>query len=348
VTALALVALTAAVSYSAVGTRVAVLAQTAASELQGLGTVTGSVTAGKPFKAAQVFIRSTDERRRMLYMVYTQAGAFKAVAIFPGNYEVSVAAKGLESEKRQLFVKAGTNSEIKLTMKDAKDPDQIPTSVDPSLARNSNGSLQAKKQVQLASYEEIYPPGPGREVLERTCMHCHGQNYFPINPRSAQGWRFGVDRMMGRNLYDKDRLSLGEGVLSGNASAFHFGLQDRKDVVEYLTKNFGPAAKPRAVKTVKEMPLDEAVLGKAQYIEYYSIAQEKEQAQGLKTAVSADSESSAAGVAGVRITMQVTIDAQGNRWGIDRGVPSRLVKLIHGRASSSRGWCPTSAPASTT
>jgi streptogramin lyase len=32
-------------------------------------------------------------------------------------------------------------------------------------------------------------------------------------------------------------------------------------------------------------------------------------------------------VAGVRIIMQVTIDEQGNRWGVDRGVPSRLVRL---------------------
>lgn len=312
--------------YGVFSARGAVNAQ-AGGELQGLGTVTGMVTAGKPFKAAQVFIRSTDERRKMLYMVYTQAGAFKAVAIFPGNYEISVAAKGLESETRPLVVKAGANPDVKLAMKDTKDPNQIPTSVDPSQARNSNGMLPAKKEIQLASYEEIYPPGPGRVVLEKTCMHCHGQNYFAINPRSAQSWRFGVDKMMGKNLGDHDRLALGEGVLSGNASAFNFGLQDRKDVVEYLTKNFGPAAKPRAVKTVKEMPLDEAVLGKAQYIEYYAVAQEKEQAQAIKTAVSAESESSAAGVAGVRITMQVTIDAQGNRWGVDRGVPSRLVKL---------------------
>ena len=309
----------------------------AGGELQGMGIVTGTVTASKPFKAAQVYIRSTDRRSRMLYMVYTQGGAFKAVALFPGNYEISVAARGLESDKRPLVVKVGANPEVKLTMRDAKDPNQIATSVEPSQARSSNGLMVPQKDVQLASYDEIYPPGPGRTVLEKTCMHCHGQNYFAINPRSGQSWKFGIDKMMGRNLGDKDRLALGEGVLAGNASAFHFGLQDRKDVLEYLTKNFGPAAKPRAVKTVKEMPLDEAVLGKAQYIEYYTVAEEKEQAQARPSAVAADSESSATGVAGVRITMQVQIDAQGNRWGIDRGVPSRLVKLDP-RSGEIRSW----------
>jgi hypothetical protein len=50
-------------------------------ELQGLGIVTGTVTAGKPFKAAHVYLRSQDRRRHMLYMVYTSGGAFKAVAV---------------------------------------------------------------------------------------------------------------------------------------------------------------------------------------------------------------------------------------------------------------------------
>jgi virginiamycin B lyase len=323
--------------YGVFTTRDATVSAQAGRELEGLGTVTGTVTAGKPFKAAQVYIRSTDQRRRMLYMVYTQGGAFKAVAIFPGNYEISVAARGLESEKRPLVVKAGVNPEVKLTMRDAKDPNQIATSVDPSQARSSNGLLPPRKDVQLASYEEIYPPGPGRTVLEHTCMHCHGQNYFAINPRTAQSWRFGIDKMMGKNLADKERLALAEGVLSGNASAFHFGLQDRKDVLDYLTKNFGPDKKPRAVKTIKEMPVDEAVLGKAQYIEYYQVADEKEQAPARPSAAASDSESVATGVAGVRITMQVTIDAEGNRWGIDRGMPSKLVKLDP-RSGEFKSW----------
>lgn len=305
-----------------------VTAQTG-SELQGLGIVTGTVTAAKPFKAAQVYLRSQDQRRHMLYMVYTSAGAFKAVAVMPGNYEVVVKARGLESDPQKLFVKAGTNPALNVAMHDAKDPNAYPTSVDPSQARASTGVLSAKKELSYASYDEIYPPGPGRVVLETLCMHCHGQSYFAMNPRSASGWKSGLDRMMGRNLAEHDRAFLGEGVLAGNASAFRFGVQDRKDVLDYLTKNFGLDKKPRAVKTAVEMPLDEAALGKAQYIEYYTVADEKEAAPAAPTraTAAADSEGAATGVAGVRIIMQVTIDQQGNRWGPDRGVPSRLVKL---------------------
>ena len=323
--------------YGVSGWHAAIVVAQKGSELDGTGVVTGTVTAAKPFKAAQVYLRSTDQRRHMLYMVYTNGGAFKAVGVFPGNYEISVMARGLESDKRPLVVKGGNNLDVKMAMHDAKDSNQYPTSVDPSLARAGNGVLPPPKQVTLASYEEIYPPGPGRVVLENLCMNCHGENYFPLNPRSAGGWKFGLDKMMGKALADHDRVGLGEGVLAGNASSFRFGLQDRKDVLEYLTKNFGLDKKPRAVKTVKEMPLDEAQLGKAEYIEYYVVSDQKEEAPKARATAANDSESEAGGVAGVRIIMQVTIDEQGNRWAVDRGVPSRLVKLDP-RSGEIRTW----------
>src|SRR5690242_9766006 len=61
-----------------------------ADALTGMGSLSGTVTAAKPFKAAQVYLRSVDKRRRVQYMVYTNAGKFKAVALFPGNYEIIV------------------------------------------------------------------------------------------------------------------------------------------------------------------------------------------------------------------------------------------------------------------
>src|SRR5439155_27319996 len=192
-------------------------------ELQGMGIVTGTVTAEKPFKAASVYLRSKDAGRHMLYMVYTNAGAFKAVAVMPGNYEIVVKGRGLESDPQPVVVKAGTNPALKVAMHDGKDPHAWPTSVDPSEARASNGLLPPKREITYASYEEIYPPGPGRVVLEKTCMQCHGENFFSMSPRSAQGWKFGLDKMMGRNLAEHDRVSLGEGVLAGNASSFRFG-----------------------------------------------------------------------------------------------------------------------------
>src|SRR5215470_13522721 len=80
----------------------------------GTAGLSGTVDSATPFKAAQVFIRNTD--KRILYMVYTNAGQFRAVALFPGNYEVSSSTKGLESDVQKFLLKAGENPKLKLSL----------------------------------------------------------------------------------------------------------------------------------------------------------------------------------------------------------------------------------------
>src|SRR5688572_3324412 len=124
-----------------------------AAPLAGTAALSGNVESTAPFKAAQVFIRNVD--KRMLYMVYTQGGQFRAVNLFPGTYEISVATKGLDSEVQKLVLKAGNNPKVTLSL------------------RESN----AKPAMIEQSYDEIYPPGPGRDVAERTCIVCHTENF---------------------------------------------------------------------------------------------------------------------------------------------------------------------------
>src|SRR5512132_741379 len=86
-------------------------AQTAT--VPGTASVTGTVESSAPYSAAQVFIRNTD--KRMLYMVYTNAKRFRAVALFPGNYEISAATGRLKSDVQRLAVKAGQSSKLMFT-----------------------------------------------------------------------------------------------------------------------------------------------------------------------------------------------------------------------------------------
>src|SRR5258705_3765448 len=76
-------------------------AQTAT--VPGTASVTGTVESSAPYNAAQVFIRNTD--KRMLYMVYTNAKRFPALALFPGNYEISAATRDLKSDVQKLAIK---------------------------------------------------------------------------------------------------------------------------------------------------------------------------------------------------------------------------------------------------
>src|SRR6267142_4041653 len=107
-----------AVGYAAVGMSgwLAGAPRVAEAAVPGLGNLSGTVQSTQPFKAAQVFIRNTD--KRMLYMVYTNAGQFRSVALFPGNYEVSASANALKSDVQKLVVKAGDNPKLTLSLRD--------------------------------------------------------------------------------------------------------------------------------------------------------------------------------------------------------------------------------------
>jgi mono/diheme cytochrome c family protein len=164
---------------------------------------------------------------------------------------------------QKLVVKAGDNPKVTLSLRTAVASSQ----------RTIVGALEGENSgdhtvTQEASYDEIYPPGPGREIAERTCMICHGENFLSTQPATVGTWNLRLDRMQGRNLFDKTAASYAEGLLSFRASALRFSREDRETLVQYLAKNLGPDKPPRAVRVDKEMPLDEAKLGKAEYIEY--------------------------------------------------------------------------------
>src|ERR1700674_1205439 len=92
------------------------LTRVEAATLPGMTSLSGTVESAKPFKAAQVYIKNVD--KRIMYMVYTSAGQFRAVQLFPGNYEVSVTLKGFKSDVQKVAVKAGDAPKMKLTLQE--------------------------------------------------------------------------------------------------------------------------------------------------------------------------------------------------------------------------------------
>jgi virginiamycin B lyase len=186
-------------------------------------------------------------------------------------------------------------------------------------AHTANGESSAPEE---ASYDAIYPPGPGRDVAERTCIVCHQENFLPGRPGSVAAWTARLDRMMGTFLPTRPAASYAEGLLSYRASALGFSRQDRDDLLAYMVKNFGPGAKPRAVRVEQEMPLDEAKLGKAMYMEYYLPPDPPG-----KGTNSPEYNKLEAAFVGRRTGQDVRFDHDGNVWLTDRGYPHRLVKL---------------------
>ena len=134
----------------------AVLALTGAglqAEVPGTATLSGTVTASEPFTAAQVYARNLD--RDMVYQVYTNGGRYRAVALFPGTYEVSASTKSLESDVQTITVSAGDAAEVDLTLGPLSG--DAPPLVIPA-GRTAMESGRAGT-FEYASYDEIYPPG---------------------------------------------------------------------------------------------------------------------------------------------------------------------------------------------
>jgi hypothetical protein len=77
-------------------------------QMPGLGALSGTVEAPKAFKAAMVHARNVD--KDITYLVYTSAGRYQAVNLFPGNYEVTVEKKGFSSDVKKLHIDAGMSA----------------------------------------------------------------------------------------------------------------------------------------------------------------------------------------------------------------------------------------------
>ena len=136
-------------------------------QVSGMARMSGTVSASKPFKAAQVYIKNVD--MRIMYMVFTNAGQFRAVSLFPGNYEINVTAKGFKSDVQKLAVKAGDNPKINISLQEMASTNE--GDADP--LQNLETLASNRIKVSFDTYDNIFPPGPGRDVAERTCIICH-------------------------------------------------------------------------------------------------------------------------------------------------------------------------------
>ena len=129
-----------------------------ASPIAGTGRLSGTVKASKPFKAARIYARNLD--KHVLYMVYTAGGEYHAVNLFPGKYEVSAEKAGFTGDVKTVLIAAGAHAIADLSLRPAApDPNEVPR----------------------IPYDTLYPPGAGRDLVEKTCIACHGAGFLPLH-----------------------------------------------------------------------------------------------------------------------------------------------------------------------
>jgi streptogramin lyase/mono/diheme cytochrome c family protein len=194
-------------------------------------------------------------------MVFVIKDEYSAVNLIPGRYDVTIRPavdqlEGFSPETVRLDIKAGTHAKVDFELRDMR------------LIRNYSGGMPYPTGTRIQTYDEIYPPGPGRDIIERVCFGCHTQQFFPFNSKPANysggrpahdkaGWGATVDRMWKRKwgpatLFDPKLLTQ----------------KDRDTLVDYLAENFGVDSEPRLVELSSEPELDLDALAKAMFVEY--------------------------------------------------------------------------------
>jgi len=268
--------------------------------LAGLASLSGTVQAPKPFKAAQVHIVNAE--KNVLFMVYTSGGRYRAPHLFPGTYEVTVRKAGFAADTQKITLAAGAAAALDFSLRE-----QAATAVRQGEFGFTSG---AGTTVTLLSYDELYPGEGGRGLLEKKCMYCHGKNFFPSKQYHETQWNHFMDLMTGATPSERGAM-----VPAGTLSQ-----TDRQTIVAYLAKHFGPNSSPRGLKADAEFPVDERTLGKAMYVEYYLPLDPKIDAGNKQ-----------------RRTQQPHFDPQGNVWYTDRSIPNRIGR-VDPRTGEFKDW----------
>jgi len=239
----------------------------AADGIPGTATLSGTVRADAPLNAVQVYAKNHD--RSMLYMVYSSNNQFKTINLMPGGYEIWAEKGRLKSEHTMMRINAGDSIELHLALAPGEEFALT------SKAREIGGAQfgrAAAEGVELVPYDELYPPGPGRDIAEATCIKCHGQVFLPTHAKSKVEWLVMIDVMLdpdgGIQTGDLARNTPSKFWRPRKETALTVTADERDTLANFLTTNFGKDGPVRGLKIDAEYPLDEDILAKGQFIEY--------------------------------------------------------------------------------
>ena len=215
-------------------------------------SISGTVTANRDYALSEasgnhipalraVRVRARDVDRHITYTVFTVKGRYQIFNLPPGNYQMSALQDGFDSSTPNVELKAGDEktADVALTAR----PDHL--------------------RAELVDFDTLFPPGPTRDYLMDNCMGCHGFEHIPwqrMGGRDEDAWRLAVSRM-----FDMDGTNNHTGVPQVNPAAIPE--EKREDIIKYFSNAFSVDGKPRDLK-LDDLPLDEAALSKAIFVEY--------------------------------------------------------------------------------
>ena len=223
------------------------------------GTITGTVTADQgEVRGFRVTAHSL--QYKLWYTVFTDKGKYTIPQALPGLYDVTVLEHGYKSPTLPVRLAPGQSQTLDFAI--TKQADQSAPDNSRVLDSDSaNFAATASKTIWVNSMDELYPQGPGRDLLRANCTGCHDESFGTLH-LTREGYRAGIAKM----------TEIGPGSI-GNNYQINLGrtpltAQQKDQIAEYLATNFGPPDAPDKRIRVQPLVVDEDVVSKSIYVSY--------------------------------------------------------------------------------
>lgn len=212
-----------------------------AQNATGNGVIAGTVSADRG-EVRAFRVQAVDTVHKITYTVFTTKGRYQIYNLPPSRYEVRVVEPGFDSPLQHIEVRAGQTITANLALK-AK-PIEAPA-----------------QNVELVDFDQLYPPGAGRDLLVENCFGCHGPaGWHRRGGKTAEGWRQAVTNMM-------TWRGVPRAVAPPWVAPNKFTDQERETIMRYLAATF-PVNHPRRDWKLDTLVRDEDALSQAIYIQY--------------------------------------------------------------------------------
>ena len=228
------------------------------------GTISGTVTADRG-EVRALRVRAADTVHKITYTVFTNKGRYQIFNLPASSYDVSIIEDNFDAPVQHVGVRAGQTATANLALKAKAVQAQAFNVAEAARGDDANPNANALAArggpVTLVDYDQLYPPGPGRDLLVANCLGCHGPaGWHNRGGKTEEGWRQSVIKMM-----------TWQGVPRGNAPPWvtpkKFTDAERETMIKYLAANF-PPNHPRRDWKLDTLVRDEDALAQAIYIRW--------------------------------------------------------------------------------
>lgn len=231
----------AALTLSATGFFVGLAETGVAQSSVGDGMISGGVTADRG-EVRAFRVRATDTVHKITYTVFTTKGRYQIFNLPASRYEVQVVEEAFDSPVQQVEVRAGQPATANLALK-------------------ARAVERPAENRELVDFDQLYPPGPGRDLLVQNCFGCHGPaGWHSRGGKTEEGWRQAVTNMM-------TWQGVKRAVAPPWVTPSKFTPAQKETIIKYFAANF-PPNHPRRDWKLDTLVRDEEALSQAIYIRY--------------------------------------------------------------------------------